>query len=277
MKKQLLSSAIGLALCSAIAANAGSYQIQGDLNYDDGEVSGNDINTTSVSVTYYLDAVDDSKGPFAEAAFINKASSISASYIDLELDYANNTSVDSDLSAIGMEYITKDSGYIIGMSYGQGENSSEDVDSYGITIGKYLTDNITARLSYAAAETDDLADTEVNITGLSFRLFHDFDEQDMYLAVDTGFSHHSVEDNSDSESHNMASAGATLYFTKQLSVYAALDLIPNGDAKGGITTTGVEYFVTPNISTSVYYSDYQPSDGDLDSEATWSFGLTGRF
>ena len=76
MKKVYLASALLLAVTGAQAYQA---EVQGTVGYYDAELNDGNYNV-GVQGTYYFKDVDASKGPLAEAAFLNQASSISAGY-----------------------------------------------------------------------------------------------------------------------------------------------------------------------------------------------------
>src|SRR5690606_224524 len=76
MKKVYLASALLLAVTGAQAYQA---EVQGTVGYYDAELNDGNYNV-GVQGTYYFKDIDTSKGPLAEAAFLNQASSISAGY-----------------------------------------------------------------------------------------------------------------------------------------------------------------------------------------------------
>ena len=76
MKKLGLATAVLLAMTSA---HAYQVEVQGQSEYVD--TTENDKNFTgALQGTYYFKNVDDSKGPLAEAAFLNQASNFSLAY-----------------------------------------------------------------------------------------------------------------------------------------------------------------------------------------------------
>ncbi len=83
MKKLGLATALLLAMTGA---QAYQFEVQGQSEYIDATVNDKDF-TGGVQGTYYLKDVDTSKGPLAEAAFLNQASNVSVAYNYGELSF----------------------------------------------------------------------------------------------------------------------------------------------------------------------------------------------
>ena len=85
MKKLGLATAVLLAMTGA---HAYQFEVQGQSEYVD--TTANDKNFTGdVAGTFYLKNVDTAKGPLAEAAFLNQASSVSLGYSYQQYDQNN--------------------------------------------------------------------------------------------------------------------------------------------------------------------------------------------
>lgn len=85
MKKLGLATAVLLAMTGA---HAYQFEVQGQSEYVD--TTANDKNYTGdVAGTFYLKNVDTAKGPLAEAAFLNQASSVSLGYSYQQYDQNN--------------------------------------------------------------------------------------------------------------------------------------------------------------------------------------------
>lgn len=76
MKKIALATA---ALLSISAAHAYQAELQGNIGYYDAELNDGNYNA-GLKGTYYTKKLDTSKGPLAEAAFLNQATSVSMAY-----------------------------------------------------------------------------------------------------------------------------------------------------------------------------------------------------
>ena len=76
MKKLGLATALLLAMTGA---QAYQFEVQGQSEYTDTTVNDKDF-TGGLQGTYYFKNVDATKGPLAEAAFVNQASNVSLAY-----------------------------------------------------------------------------------------------------------------------------------------------------------------------------------------------------
>ena len=85
MKKLGLATALLLAMTGA---QAYQFEVQGQSEYIDTTENSKNY-TGGVEGTYYLKDVDSSKGPLAEAAFINQASNVSLAYNYAKYDTKN--------------------------------------------------------------------------------------------------------------------------------------------------------------------------------------------
>ncbi|KJV39432.1 porin Omp33-36 [Acinetobacter brisouii] len=89
MKKIGLAAAVLLAMTGA---HAYQFEVKGQSEYLDINSSANDKNYTGdLQGTYYFKNVDASKGPLAEAAFLNQASNVSLGYHYGQYNYASGT------------------------------------------------------------------------------------------------------------------------------------------------------------------------------------------
>lgn len=88
MDKKLLASAICLAL--SYHAMAESYQFEGDANYANTKYDyfkGSNADMASISGVYYFSPVKADNHPLQEAAFLEKNSSLSLTYLSSKLSY----------------------------------------------------------------------------------------------------------------------------------------------------------------------------------------------
>ena len=76
MKKLGLATALLLAMTGA---QAYQFEVQGQSEFIDNTANNNDF-SGAIQGTYYFKNVDSTKGPLAEAAFLNQASNVSLAY-----------------------------------------------------------------------------------------------------------------------------------------------------------------------------------------------------
>ena len=108
MKKLGLATALLLAMTGAQAYQA---EVQGTVGYYDAELNDGNYNVGAQG-TYYFKDIDTSKGPLAEAAFLNQASSISAGYNFGQLTAdINSITVGGNTAAVNEEFDVEQHSY----------------------------------------------------------------------------------------------------------------------------------------------------------------------
>ena len=158
MKKLGLATALLLAVTGAQAYNV---EVQGQAEYIDNTV--NDKNFAgAVQGTYYLKNVDSSKGPLAEAAFLNQASNVAVAYTYGEYDVdAVNTNQETHSVGVKAEaYIpTKfvpayaSASYSHTLTDGHGGQKDDSGDRYAIEVGAVVAPNFLFALGYTNVES----------------------------------------------------------------------------------------------------------------------------
>lgn len=162
MKKSTIAT--GLALLTSGLCHAGTYQAEVTLGYSTGEIEvGNaDIDTDSLFIggEYYLNGVDDSKGPLAEAAFLDRASSVRAAYETGEQDGIGGDD-DIDGFALGGRLVDGTSGWIFSADYAEIDiDGGSDTEAWNLSVGKYIAENTALSFTYTTVEEGNI-DTDI--------------------------------------------------------------------------------------------------------------------
>lgn len=139
-----------------------SYQTELVASY---EKQDNDTSTSKaleLTATYFLEPVNTDNKPHAEAAYLDKSSSIAAIYLNRETKFenANVDTFDTDAVGILINYVTAADSFILGGVYASIDYEANDNivtgdgDVYGIILGKYLDDSSSIQLSIAKNDSD---------------------------------------------------------------------------------------------------------------------------
>ncbi|AXY58135.1 carbapenem susceptibility porin CarO [Acinetobacter chinensis] len=156
MKKLGLATALLLAMTGA---QAYQFEVQGQSEYIDNTV--NDKNFTgAVQGTYYFKNVDSSKGPLAEAAFLNQASNASLAYnygdYDVKAD-ADKNFVSHTIGAKAEAYVpTKVVPVYASVNYnhtitdGKDGQKDDDGDRYALEFGAVVAPNFLVAVGYTS-------------------------------------------------------------------------------------------------------------------------------
>jgi len=171
--------------CVAVSARADGFTW--DLSGDVAQGSLGDIQDTdsaALVANHYFAPVDDSRGPYELAAFLDPASRISASASHQRVTFHpigivlppgatfDSTST-TDNYAIGGRYVLPASKWYAGGDYTKGIFDSSfgvHANSYRVLAGKYLGPNTSLELEMSRAHTDvgQFADSTSEIVGSSF-------------------------------------------------------------------------------------------------------------
>lgn len=290
MKKLGLATALLLAMTGA---QAYQVEVQGQSEYIDNTV--NDKNFTgAVQGTYYLKDVDSSKGPLAEAAFLNQASNVSVAYnygeYDVDADDSDFTS--HTIGAKAEAYIpTKVVPVYASASYSntitdnKDGNADDHGDRYALELGVLPTNNFLVAVGYTSVANqysldafNILANGVVKSVGETATIDQDqdaitartkyvgaIDGTNMSIGFESGLVY------GDDTAYNL---GTTLFVTPKLSVgasYAESSFAGTPDSAWG---ANVNYFITPAVAVGASYVNANAEQLALDTQTV---GVNAKF
>ncbi|MFA2914794.1 porin Omp33-36 [Acinetobacter pittii] len=291
MKKLGLATAVLLAMTGA---HAYQFEVQGQSEYVD--TTANDKNFTGTAQgTYYLKNVDASKGPLAEAAFLNQASNVSVAYNYIKYDEKDTVNVESHTYGVKGEaylptpylpvYASASYNHTIN-DFKDGE-SDDNGDRYALEAGAMLLPNFLVAVGYTSvADQVSLDAFGVNKYGIAKAVGESVaidEKQDAVTArtkyvgnidgtnMAIGFEAFGVfaEDNA----YGMKT---DLYVTPKLSVGASFADVSAFDSGydhvwGGHT----QYFITPAVAVGADFVKANAKDGN--QRDTQTIGLNAKF
>lgn len=252
MKKLLLISALSLVASQAYAQD---YQAEIGFAYSDTDIDVDGFGSASTNATSlygiaYFSQVDTSKGPLAEAAFLDKASGIFASYTSND-DADNNKSL-ALRSAISEKWI-------IEANY----NDNGNDDAFGLGFGAYLTDDIDLVGTYTNGDGFD--SFGANLHGV-FAL-----EGDTAVAIDADVTNFSLDEGGSITRYIFT---GDYYFNSRFSIGAVYQTFTGGNDDASIFGVNADWYVSENIDLFVSYN--MASDDFID-EDTVTLGAAIRF
>ncbi len=297
MKKLGLATALLLAMTGA---QAYQVEVQGQSEYIDNTV--NDKNFTgAVQGTYYFKDVDSSKGPLAEAAFLNQASNVSVAYNygEYDVDAENSDFTSHTIGAKAEAYVpTKVVPVYASASYSNTitDNKAAGVaddhgDRYALEVGVLPINNFLVAVGYtsvanqysldvfntlsngvakAALESDTIADDQDAITART-KYVGAIDGTNMSIGFESGLVY------GEATAYNL---GTTLFVTPKLSVgasYAESNFAGSPDKAWG---ANVNYFITPAVAVGASYvnANYESAQAnDLTVRDTQTVGVNAKF
>ena len=291
MKKLGLATAVLLAMTGA---HAYQFEVQGQSEYVD--TTENDKNFTgALQGTYYFKNVDSSKGPLAEAAFLNQASNVSLAYNYFKYNVAaDGTDVESHTyGAKGEVYLpTKFVPAYASASYNHTHNdgknnftTDDNGDRYALELGAVVAPNFLVAVGYtsvadttsldtfkilnggvvkAAGEAATINEDQDAITART-KYVGNIDGTNMAVGFETGIVY------GDDTAYELKT---DLYLNPKLSVgasYAESSFAGTPDSAWG---ANVNYFVTPAIAVGASYVNANAKEVALDTQTV---GLNAKF
>ncbi len=296
MKKIGLAAAVLLAMTGA---HAYQFEVQGQSEYVN--TTENDKNFTGdLQGTYYYKDVDASKGPLAEAAFLNKASNVSVAYTYEQ--YNVKHAEDYQIGTYGLKgeaYFTTPYTSSIPLyasaSYNHTDADGKNADSpdnkgdrYALEVGAMPTDNFLLAVGYT--RTNPLALDTSDVLGYGIAKAYGesaySDHKDFTTArakyvgaidgtnMSLGFEAKGIF-NSDRGAYSLKT---DLFLNPALSVGVSFADTSNLDSEfDHVWGADVNYFVTPAISVGASYVKANAVDGhNLDTD-TVGLNAKARF
>ncbi|MFQ1043777.1 porin Omp33-36 [Acinetobacter sp. NIOH-H-8] len=296
MKKLGLATALLLAMTGA---QAYQFEVQGQSEYIDNTANDKDF-TGAVQGTYYFKDVDASKGPLAEAAFINQASNVSAAYTYGEngQEFGNRT-VHHSFGAKGEAYIpTKvipayaSASYSHTITDNKAGNPDDNGDRYALEVGVLPIPNFLVAVGYtsvadqtsydafnmfnngvakAAIESQTIAEDQDAITART-KYVGAIDGTNMSLGFESGLVY------GEDTAYNL---GTTLYINPKLSVGASYMESSYANSPDKAWGANVNYFITPAVAVGASYvnSNYEANlaQNAVVVRDTQTVGLNAKF
>lgn len=253
-----------IALASAANyALADNYQYEASIGLSDGDAeSGNasaDIESVNLSFVAHFSEVDTSKGPLAEASFLDRASSVSVNYFDTEADFGAERADSNDIAAVLR--LVHGSGVTAELLVADGELERVNTESLGLSLGYYVAENTEIGISYIDVEVADV-DTDSIFLGVKH-----VSAGDLAFSVEAAVG--TVDNGSDDDTaYNFE---GILYPTSQFGFGINFTTI-DSDIDSDSFEFFADWFVTPAIGVTLSYSDSEIGDADADA-----ISLAGRF
>lgn len=233
MKKLLLTAVISV--LSLNAAHAYQVELNGGLSFDGHPSNTNDTLGVDGSATYYFNAVQGKTGPLAEAAFIERASSVTAGY-----GYFHNDTVDAKAHAFGLggEVYVPNTNFYAAAAVGtvKPEGVEHPGGIYSAEIGYLPITNLLLTVG-AAGEIDTLSDEKVYPT-VSAKYLTKVGDNDVNLEGDAIFT-----DNGDTYT-----VSGDYYVDRKLSLGGSLSTTTDQNDDNVTIGLNARQFIADNIS-----------------------------
>ena len=252
MKRLFTSTAVCLIACNLATADTYETEVTGEYIQLDDSFFGVPLDADGFSIggTYYLDPVDNSHGPLAEASFLDRASGISLDFASLSEDA---TDIDASAHNISGHFVSKDTGWLFGIGFVNVDidNPDLDADQLSLTLGRYISENTSITFGWDHLELGE-GDDQLDVDSYQIAVKH--------VAKHSSGMDHSVEAflggvNLEGVEENGLTYGGsyTLYPSRNFGIGASLAIT---DSEGLDTTSYsvfADWFITENATVGVTY------------------------
>ena len=289
MKKLGLATALLLAMTGA---QAYQFEVQGQAEYIDTTANDKDF-IGGVQGTYYFKNVDSTKGPLAEAAFLNQASNVAVAYNYGEVGSQGVDVIAHNFGAKAEAYVpTKVVPVYASASYSHtildsknANNTDDNGDRYALEVGALPTQNFLVAVGYtsvadqaavdafnvmgngvakAVAEAATIDQDQDAITARA-KYVGAIDDTNMAIGFESGIIY------GDDTAYQFKT---DLFVTPKLSVgasYAESSFAGTPDSAWG---ANVNYFITPAVAVGASYVNANAEEVALDTQTV---GVNAKF
>lgn len=293
-----LKQIVFVTLLSLILASPNSYaeqyyqtEIIGGYEKEDADTSTD--KTIGLGAEFYFAPVNTENKPLAQAAFLDKKSSVVAGYINLKRDLQNSNvdSIDLGGPLIAINYITETDAFILGATYSKldGDTNPElvTIDSkiIGFTVGKYINDSTTVQVSYNNGESEyqntsssQTSTLDIDYYELTYKTVQVLGATN-YYSFGIGFEL-TRKDSSTSakEDNNEFKVSGGYYFSRMTSLDVAASFNSGDDIsdEGQTLAFGLTHFIAPQIAIEIGLSKFNADDNNTEDTDSISFDVIAR-
>ena len=271
----LIPAYVSLLAAFSSLSFADSYKVQIDLDglHSDADL-GAQQETYRLRNTFYFKTIDTAQAIYQEAAFLNKASSIS-------LSVANNeetlSSIDDSCCAWGVDgkYILSER-FIFQAAYNSNSINGVDETNLGLGAGFYINDTTSFVVGFTQKDIDD-ADKDFNTTSISLKSVIDVDGEKTAVGDLTA----SVSENVGANTVIELDGSMDYYFTPRFSLGGRfVASLPNNGNDTNTYGIQARYFIADSFSVGASFATtiFQEEDdtASIDNTDTFTLMLTGR-
>ncbi|WP_180121029.1 porin Omp33-36 [Acinetobacter sp. YH12086] len=289
MKKLGLATALLLAMTGA---QAYQFEVQGQAEYIDTTANDKDF-IGGVQGTYYFKNVDSTKGPLAEAAFLNQASNVSVAYNYGEVGSKGTDVIAHNFGAKAEAYVpTKVVPVYASASYSHtildsknANNTDDNGDRYALEVGALPTQNFLVAVGYtsvadqaavdafnvmgngvakAVAEATTIGQDQDAITARA-KYVGAIDDTNMAIGFESGIIY------GDDTAYQFKT---DLFVTPKLSVGASFAESSFAGTPDSAWGANVNYFITPAVAVGASYVNANAEEVALDTQTV---GVNAKF
>jgi hypothetical protein len=214
-----------------------------------------ETDTATVLATMFLEEVNHGSVPHSQAAFLERASSLTMAWADLDADFGPAGETGGDAALVDLEYIMQ-SHWIVGAAYSRFRLSRlSEQETHTLEFGRYLDDTSTILGTFARTE-DKIAllpDSLTRTWGIEYKNLTRHPTANTSLTLDLKYQHIDAS----AGASNMVGAQGEYHFTLASSVVAGVE-VTSGEDKGTVYSLGLTHYVTRFVAIGSEFSRDRP-------------------
>lgn len=254
---RLLLSLLGTLLAANAAAQTSiSHTGLIETDYSRARQSGvQETDTATLLGTVFLTEVNHGSLPHSQAAFLERASSLTMAWADLDADFGADGRTGGDAALVDFQYIMK-THWIIGAAYNRFRLSRlSEQETRTLEFGRYLDDTSTIMGTFGFTE-DTIAfvpDSHTRTWGVEYKNLTRHPTANTSLTLDLKYQHIDAHVGTS----NMLGAQGEYHFTLASSLVAGVD-VTRGEAEGEVYTLGLTHYITRFFALGSAFSQDRP-------------------
>jgi len=293
LKQTVFVTLLSLILVSPISYAEQYYQTEIVASYEKEDADTSTDKTISLGAEFYFTPVNTENKPLAQAAFLDKKSSVIAGYINYKRDLQNSSldSIELDGPLIGVNYITEADAFILGAIYSKLDGDTNPdllvIDSgiVGFIIGKYINDSSTVQASYTSSDTEYRSTTTSQTSTLDidyYELTYNTIQElgiTSYYSFGIGFELTRKDSSASAkEDNNEFKVSGGYYFSRMTSLDVAASFNSGDDIsdEGQTLAIGLTHFIVPQIAIEIGLSKFNADDNNTEDTDSISFDVIAR-
>ena len=291
MYSRLKLIAVCLVLFTAVsnAQASESYKVETHLSYSSSETDSSEAKHYSLQPVIYFSDVNLRDHPYAEAAFLERASSITLyhSKYDAKTDYPSES--DGSMSGVHVGYHVPSSPVYIMVAYTASEGKSSSLFGdytsegryYNLGLGYYISDGLFVGASYSGGEfkvPDYDLTSKSNDYGVSVKYVSEL-SGDRAINIQGGYSVDNNDDGTDKETDRTVRLSSDYYLNRRLSLGAGVSQYTGDNSSGDGSDYGVNlrFFFNTNLSARVGIYKFEAKNDEGSNSDSLSLTLSARW
>ena len=266
------------------------FQVEIDVNSLQLDEASDETRLLLIGAEIFFDEVDVGSHPYAEAAFLERQSSVLVAYLTSDSD-TTTTDIEITSFAFAINYVVPDSSLVTGFilqsidgDIKNGLTGTVDGSSFGFMLGSYINKNSYVEVSYIKSDSDltilPSTTSTANVTDIdiSYKLVKEL-QGDQAFNIEVTLTSSKYDDNVTVETNTLVELLGDYYFNQSISVGARIESNTGDEKTETGKTLGLDFnvFVTSSIAVYAEFNQFSADTAAAVDTDEITFGAKARF